>query len=54
MEDAQNIDIVIRLDQVGYPVMTVIENSNFALAGRLVFVPDPGMGLEQLGLSKDA
>lgn len=46
MEDSQNIDIAVWFDQVGYPVMTVKEDADFARVGKVVLVPNPGMALE--------
>jgi hypothetical protein len=46
MEDSQNIDIVVWFDEVGYPVMTIMKNSDFARAGGLVLVSDLGMVFE--------
>lgn len=43
MEDSQNVDIVVWLDQVGYPVMTVKEDPDFPWADELVPLPDLGM-----------
>jgi hypothetical protein len=54
MEDSQNIYLVVCFDEVGDAVMAVEKNSNFTPARGLVFVADPGMLLEQLGLVKDA
>ena len=46
MEGAQNIDIVVWFDEVGYSVMTVMKNSDFAGAGGLVLVSDLRMVFE--------
>jgi hypothetical protein len=46
MEDSQNIDIVVWFDEVGYSVMTVMKNSDFAGAGGLVLVSDLRMVFE--------
>ena len=53
MEDSQNIDIVVWLDEVGYPVVTVKKNPDFALVEKLVLLADLGMVLEELGFYKD-
>jgi hypothetical protein len=46
MEDSQNIDILVWFDQVGYPVMTVMKNPDFAGAGGLVLVSNLRMVFE--------
>ena len=46
MEDSQNIDIVVWSEEVGYSVMTVMKNPDFAGAGGLVLVSDLGMVFE--------
>ena len=48
MEDSQNIDILVWFDQVGYPVMTVMKNPDFAGAGGLVLVSNLRMVFEYL------
>jgi hypothetical protein len=50
VENSQNIDNVVWFDQVGYPVMTVMKDSDFARASGFVLVSDLGMVLEQLRL----
>jgi hypothetical protein len=37
------IDTVIGLDEVGYSIMTIKKNSDFAGTGRFVLVSDPGV-----------
>ena len=46
MEDSQNIDIVVWLDEVSYPVVSVKKYSDFAWVDELVPLPDLGMILE--------
>jgi hypothetical protein len=46
MEDSQNIDILVWFDQVGYSVMTVMKNPDFAGAGGLVLVSNLRMVFE--------
>jgi hypothetical protein len=46
MEDSQNIDILVWSEEVGYSVMTVMKNSDFAGAGGLVLVSDLRMVFE--------
>jgi hypothetical protein len=46
MEHAKNVDVSIRFHEVGYPIMLVQKNSNFALGFRLVAAAEEGMILQ--------
>jgi hypothetical protein len=49
VKDTQNVNVVVRLNQVRNSVMPIQQNSNFAVLDGFIAVPDPWKSNKQLG-----